>query len=233
MELSASLMARDGSCARIVCGEVLAAIPAKFTSKETQILARHIMKNPKMIKLLSKKNPLARKSHGKSSSSSSSSLNAEKTTEKTLNGVRNGKGKNQLGIQPRNSYYASENTGTFSSSVLFAPLTDAIDEEVGTTSTAMEKNDEHQKLQRTHSKGLLSARSESDSNFYSHDNDNSCTSSISTATNTFNKWGNTLRNGQCVNQIVTNIELKQKLQTLECTVKNLSAASILKRQQQQ
>ena len=68
MELSASLMARDGSCARIVCGEVLAAIPAKFTSKETQILARHIMKNPKMIKLLSKKNPLARKSHGKSSS---------------------------------------------------------------------------------------------------------------------------------------------------------------------
>ncbi len=217
MSLSASLMARDGSCARIICGEVLAAIPEKYTSKETQILARHIMKNPKMVKLLSKKNPLAKKKTSPSS---------EQSPERNRNRGFNAKG--QLGIQPRNNYYTSENTGTFSSSVLFAPLTDAIDEEVGTTSTAMEKNQENnqksqQQLQRTHSRGLLSARSESDSNMISAEN--SCNSSISTTTNTFNKFGNTLRNGQGVHQIVSNIELKQKLQTLESTVRNLSEAS--------
>ena len=33
-----------------------------------------------------------------------------------------------MGIQRRSSYYTSENTGTFSSLVLFAPLTDAVDD---------------------------------------------------------------------------------------------------------
>eukprot|EP00551_Chaetoceros_affinis_P010535 CAMPEP_0203668172 /NCGR_PEP_ID=MMETSP0090-20130426/4866_1 /ASSEMBLY_ACC=CAM_ASM_001088 /TAXON_ID=426623 /ORGANISM="Chaetoceros affinis, Strain CCMP159" /LENGTH=969 /DNA_ID=CAMNT_0050532539 /DNA_START=88 /DNA_END=2993 /DNA_ORIENTATION=+ len=212
LSLSASLMARDGSCARIVCGEVLAAIPEKFTSKETQILARHIMKNPKMVKLLSKKNPLVKKELPPSAPQSP---------------VRNRaiKANSQLGIQPSNNYYTSENTGTFSSSVLFAPLTDAIDEEVGTTSTAMEKN--AMQMQRTPSRGLLSARSGSETTHIS--GENSCTSSISTATGTFNRVGNTLRNGQHVDQIVSNIELKHKLQTLECTVKNLSAATKGKR----
>ncbi len=43
-DMTASVMARDGTCARIFCGEVIVAIPEGYTGKEVQVLSQHILK---------------------------------------------------------------------------------------------------------------------------------------------------------------------------------------------
>ncbi len=43
-DMTASVMARDGTCARIFCGEVIVAIPKGYTGKEVQVLSQHILK---------------------------------------------------------------------------------------------------------------------------------------------------------------------------------------------
>jgi len=52
---------RDGSCARIHNGEILVAIPKGYNCSSCQMLAQHILKNPKLVKLLSRDDPLAPK----------------------------------------------------------------------------------------------------------------------------------------------------------------------------
>jgi hypothetical protein len=114
MGMTASVMARDGTCARILCGEVLVAIPLGYTGKETQILAQHIMRIPKMKRMLEKADPLSPTKAPISRSRSRGSRSSPVSS---------------LGIQPM-SKSANTTTGTFSSSVLFAPLSAAIHEEV-------------------------------------------------------------------------------------------------------
>jgi len=114
LDMTASVMARDGTDARILCGEVLVGIPEGFTGKEAQILSQHILKLPKMKKLLQRSDPLSpfksEKSRSRISARSPLSSLGIQPMEKKKNGVTE--------------------TGTFSSSILFAPLSAAIDEEV-------------------------------------------------------------------------------------------------------
>ena len=114
LDMTASVMARDGTDARILCGEVLVGIPEGFTGKEAQILSQHILKLPKMKKLLQRSDPLSPFKSGKNRSR------------------RSGRSPlSSLGIQPMNKQNnGATEIGTFSSSVLFAPLSAAIDEEV-------------------------------------------------------------------------------------------------------
>ena len=215
LSLTASVMARDGSCARIFCGEVLAAIPEGYTSKETQILASHIMKNPKMKKLLSKKSPFSRsrKSSKKQRSNNMNDQNAEKA---------------HLGIQPRSNqdpYSTTNNSERFSSDVLFSPMTDTIVEETGKESMqgdslSVTDNINAKNRMRSTKKGKLDAkleRNRSDGNIFS--GDNSCNSSLSSI--------NSLRkipiNGQFVQKVVTNIEMKNKLSNIETRVADLTS----------
>lgn len=110
-DMTASIMTRDGTCARILCGEVLVGIPEGYTGKEAQILSQHILKLPKMKKLLQRSDPLSasKSGTGKSRRSSRSPISP-------------------LGIQPMNKQHTE--IGTFSSSILFAPLSAAIHEDV-------------------------------------------------------------------------------------------------------
>ena len=110
-DMTASVMTRDGTCARILCGEVLVGIPEGYTGKEAQILSQHILKLPKMKKLLQRSDPLSasKSGTGKSRRSSRSPISS-------------------LGIQPMNKQHTE--IGTFSSSILFAPLSAAIHEDV-------------------------------------------------------------------------------------------------------
>jgi len=113
-DMTASVMTRDGSCARILCGEVLVGIPEGYTGKEAQILSQHILKLPKMKKLLQRSDPLSSSKSGKGKSRRSS-------THLPIS---------SLGIQPMNKQQGITEIGTFSSSILFAPLSAAIHEEV-------------------------------------------------------------------------------------------------------
>ena len=225
LALTASVMARDGSCARIVCGEVLAAIPTGYTGKETQILSRHIMKNPKMVKLLSKKSPHSRKKRSSSSSVSASAsvskdlnTSASTTASSSTRKHNNGKSKVPLGIQGRTNnkspYPSSEHAGTFSASVLFAPLSKTIDEETGSAcrSTNQGKQERERKQKQQEIRASVSLRNVSSSNIVS--DDNSCNSSLSSVA--FRK------NAPSVHQVDTNIELKNKIHNLESTVRNMT-----------
>ena len=113
LDMTASLMARDGTDARILCGEVLVAIPEGYTGKEAQILSQHILKIPKMKKLLQRADPL--------SGAENSGRRARRSGRSPMS---------SLGIQPMANNANTTSTGTFSSSVLFAPLSAAIHEDV-------------------------------------------------------------------------------------------------------
>lgn len=106
LQMTASAMMRDGSDARIQCGEVLVAIPKGFNGKECQILSRHILKMPNMKKLIS--------------------------GEVSLENKRNKK-KKSLGITSReHDSMASEGKrvrDSFSSSILFSPEANKIMED--------------------------------------------------------------------------------------------------------
>jgi hypothetical protein len=67
MQMTASVMTRNGSDARIHCGEVLSAIPDGYSGKEMQLLTRHILKLPMMKKLLKQVDPLSNSSRRKES----------------------------------------------------------------------------------------------------------------------------------------------------------------------
>lgn len=109
MNMTASVMTRDGTDARIVCGELLVAIPEGYNGKESQILAKHILKLPKMKKVLNRSSPT-------------------KASKKRFEIVSD---MSSLGIQPMNkSNYDCAEAGTFSSSILFAPLSSTIAEEI-------------------------------------------------------------------------------------------------------
>jgi len=56
--MKASGSNRDGTCARILCGEILVAIPEGLTCKECQKISKRILKSPQIVKLLSKAEPL-------------------------------------------------------------------------------------------------------------------------------------------------------------------------------
>ena len=108
MNMTASVMTRDGTDARIVCGELLVAIPEGYNGKESQILAKHILKLPKMKKVLNRSSP----------------TKASKKRFEIVSDI------SSLGIQPMNkSNYDCAEAGTFSSSILFAPLSSTIAEE--------------------------------------------------------------------------------------------------------
>lgn len=108
MNMTASVMTRDGTDARIVCGELLVAIPEGYNGKEAQILAKHILKLPKMKKVLNRSSP----------------MKASKKRFEIVSDI------SSLGIQPMNkSNYDCAEAGTFSSSILFAPLSSTIAEE--------------------------------------------------------------------------------------------------------
>jgi len=95
--MTASVMARDGTCARILCGELLIAIPEDYSGREVQMISSRILSMPKMQRLLSKSDPIRRK------------VNTGNTNEEVVN---------SLGIQPITKN--SSNAGTFpSSSILF------------------------------------------------------------------------------------------------------------------
>jgi hypothetical protein len=95
--MTASVMARDGTCARILCGELLIAIPEDYSGKEVQMISSRILSMPKMQRLLSKSDPIRRK---------------------VYKGNNNEEVVGSLGIQPISKN--SSNAGTFpSSSILF------------------------------------------------------------------------------------------------------------------
>jgi len=56
--MKASGKQRDGSCARIYCGEILVAIPKGDSGKNCQEQAQSILKNPKILKMLCRDEPL-------------------------------------------------------------------------------------------------------------------------------------------------------------------------------
>lgn len=214
LSVTASVMARDGSCARIVCGEVLAAIPKGYTGKETQILARHIMKNPKMVKLLSKKNLSSRKKRSSSSSSVSDPISTVGSSG--LNGSIS-----QLGIQGKKDNYAVANaTGTFSSSVLFAPLSNAIQEEEEVTlhSPAREKQERNREIEQERIRASVFFRNDSGRKLYS--GDVSCSSSITSIQSTSMYSAANVMTQRCPlgSQVVTNIEMKDELHSLDRSV---------------
>ncbi len=215
LSVTASVMARDGSCARIVCGEVLAAIPKGYTGKETQILARHIMKNPKMIKLLSKKNLSSRKKQS-SSSSVSSSDPISSVGSSGLNGS-----KSQLGIQgKKDNYVAGNATGTFSSSVLFAPLSNVIQEEEEVTlhSPARQKQERNREIEQERIRTRVFFRNDSERKLYS--GDVSCSSSITSIQSSSMYSAANVMTQRCEldSQVVTNIEMKDELHSLDRSV---------------
>lgn len=121
-EMTASLMVRDGTDARILCGEVLVAIPQGYTGKEIQILSQHILRIPKMKRLLQKSDPLSPSQLKASSSESTSGRRKSRRSNRSP--------VSSLGIQPMCKSENNTSIGTFSSSVLFAPLSTAIHEEV-------------------------------------------------------------------------------------------------------
>lgn len=207
LSLTASVMARDGSCARIACGEVLAAIPEGYTSKETQILSRHIMKNPKMSKLLSKKNPLSRSRYSKYLKSKSNP--EENSNDKGHMGIQ----PPNYGIQPRNSQmaYTETDMNIVSSSVMFTPLTDTIAEE--SSNNINDRNDYRVKKRAQSPIGKLAAKLERENTKSNLICDNSCNSSITSI--------HSLRRAPLSQKIVTNIEMKHKLNNLEAKVNNL------------
>mmetsp|Transcript_13388 Transcript_13388/g.15611 ORF Transcript_13388/g.15611 Transcript_13388/m.15611 type:complete len:1147 (-) Transcript_13388:493-3933(-) len=236
LTMTASVMARDGSCARIVCGELMAAIPDGYSGKETQILARHIMKNPNIVKLLNKRNPLSHSSSSrrrKRSSTSSSSASGLASGSSSRNvGVTHhsssssltrsnhqigssSSDKNQsLGIQPRRSdtYVAAENSGTFSSSVLFAPLSATIDEEADGGSNSGSGGEHDRKRDKIDHE---SQQQQQQNDLTSPIQQNSCNSITNTTIYSSNgMFGSTI----CSPADTTNSELNYRLQKLERTI---------------
>jgi len=207
LSLTASVMARDGSCARIVCGEVLAAVPKGFTAKETQIFSRYIVKTPKMVKLLSKNKSSSRRNR---SSSRHPSLSTD----------------DGLGIQPRNE------TGTFSSSILYAPLSETIVEEGSTMSfTTKAKERREREIQQRKIRPTVSLISDRERRHASDADDMSCASSVSSVHSLYStaqSISSLKRYPQpkpSVHQTVTNIEMQEKLENLERIVKGISNPS--------
>jgi hypothetical protein len=114
-KMTASVMARDGTCARILCGEVLVAIPEGYKGKEVQIISQHILKLPKMKRLLQRTDPLL--GFDKKSGSSKKVVTASNSQSTSL------------GIQPMFKQMAQDEgqqaiteIGTFSSSILFGAI---------------------------------------------------------------------------------------------------------------
>ena len=234
LSLTASVMARDGSCARIACGEVLAAIPEGFTYKETQVLAKHIMKNPKMQKLLSKKKKRSPLSLSRNKRSTVNAADEEDITSYTYNESKTGGSGGHLGITPRKSssspdteavapsavYSSSRSVQSTTSLPISAPSSPAMDK----------KEKERQKLQEKirSSVSLTSDRSRNRASSGGNGNDGnrdrggsgdvSCCSSITTtATPTRKKEGIDRRTSAL--HVVTNLEMKDKLHNLNSPVR--------------
>jgi hypothetical protein len=124
MNMTASVMARDGTCARILCGEVLVAIPDGYRGKEVQILSQHILKLPKMKRLLQRSDPLL--GFGKSSKSKRSEVRASDNSSSSLGiqplSKQNVQQQQQQQQQQQRQEQAVTEIGTFSSSILFGAI---------------------------------------------------------------------------------------------------------------
>lgn len=117
-KMTASVMARDGTCARILCGEVLVAIPEGYRGKEVQLLSQHILKLPKMKRLLQRTDPLLGYGKRNSPNKRGMSASSRRTSQSS-----------SLGIQPMSKQMAQQESqqaiteiGTFSSSILFGAI---------------------------------------------------------------------------------------------------------------
>lgn len=116
MHMTASVMTRDGSDARIHCGEVLSAIPDGYSGKEIQLLTQHILKLPMMKKLLKRADPLSNSSKRKETN-----IVDQKELEHSV----------MLGIQQakydennceQNETDVVMNVGAFSSQIIFSSI---------------------------------------------------------------------------------------------------------------
>mmetsp|Transcript_413 Transcript_413/g.699 ORF Transcript_413/g.699 Transcript_413/m.699 type:complete len:913 (-) Transcript_413:118-2856(-) len=115
-KMTASVMARDGTCARILCGEVLVAIPEGYSGKEVQILSQHILKFPKMKRLLQRTDPLLE--FGKRNDSKNA-VNATNSQSSTSLGIQP---MSKQTVQQQQDQQAITEIGTFSSSILFGAI---------------------------------------------------------------------------------------------------------------
>lgn len=152
MQMTASVMTRDGSDARIHCGEVLSAIPDGYSGKEIQLLTRHILKLPMMKKLLKRRDPLSDSTRRKASN-----IVDQKELESSV----------MLGIQQaqydektpeQNDTDVVMNVGTFSSQIIFSSISPV-------SSQANSKNSVFSGSEKK-AKGYLSERTNSSQDYF-------------------------------------------------------------------
>jgi len=116
MQMTASVMTRDGSDARIHCGEVLSAIPDGYSGKEIQLLTQHILKLPMMKKLLKRADPLSNSSKRKETSI----VDQKELDYSVMLGIQQAKYDGHYCEQ--NETDVVMNVGAFSSQIIFSSI---------------------------------------------------------------------------------------------------------------